>query len=149
MPPLIRQKVNRTFPEMRTCLKQRGAGSPPSSPPRLAKTQGKETDGRQQAALRASHGRTEEPARIVGLCAREQTAGALGDAPRHRPPPPASKFVFRPCCRVSLMKVVLSTRSLVALVHITKSLYIIRHYCAPLALEKSLFYSSGDRGPSR
>lgn len=36
-----------------------------------------------------------------------------------------SKLVFGPCCWKSLMKVVLSMRSLVELVHITESLYIM------------------------
>lgn len=57
----------------------------------------------------------------LGVGARAADAGH----PRALQSTTASEFIFRPCCWVSLMKVVLSTRSLVALVHITKSLYII------------------------
>lgn len=100
-----------TFLEMQTHRKRRCVS---------VKTPGEETDGREHMALTLSHGHARKPARA----SRESLRVGAGDVPR-RGPPPASESVFRPCCWASLMKVALSARSLVALVHITKSLYIM------------------------
>lgn len=136
MPSSLHQEGGRTRQEMRACLKQRGAGgsrfcwqkkkkkpSPGLGVPGVKRRRG-------HVILTSSHGHTKKPkcTGAVGVC--PLGLGVRGAACKCLKKSAlqftaASRFIFRPCCWISLMKVVLSMRSLVALVHITKSLYII------------------------